>query len=257
MTSPAPDHDSSASGPDAESGSEPASGSASGSGAGAESGFGSGAGSGSGSESESAESGYADRVFRSGGGIVGGGVLLAIVLWIGVDALVRGTGRTPWLALAGMLCAVPLIVAFSLRPAVFAGADRLRIRNPFRTIVLPWGSVTDIRASYSCEAFTRDSGKFQLWAVPVSLRQRKRAARQQTRRAGDDPHGRTSVHADVTDSQSRMATADRTTADLRDLAERSASRATAQGDPVVRWAYEVIAPAAAGFVVLLVLLLVG
>ncbi|MEV7865493.1 PH domain-containing protein [Streptomyces sp. NPDC088124] len=257
MTSPAPDHDSSASGPGAESGSEPATGS----GSGAESATGPGAESGSGAGSasgpEAAEPGYADRVFRSGGGIVGGGLLLAIVLWIGVDALVRGTGRTPWLALAGMLCVVPLIVAFSLRPAVFAGADRLRIRNPFRTIVLPWGAITDIRASYSCEAFTRDSGKFQLWAVPVSLRQRKRAARQQTRRAGDDPHGRTSVHADVTDSQARMATADRTTADLRDLAERSASRATAQGDPVVRWAYEVIAPSLAGLVVLVVLLSLG
>ncbi|MFE3827074.1 PH domain-containing protein [Streptomyces sp. NPDC059092] len=208
-------------------------------------------------KTEKAEPAYADRVFRSGGGIVGGGLLLALVLWIGIDALVRGTGRTPWLALAGMLCVIPLIIAFTLRPAVFAGTDRLRIRNPFRTIDLPWGSVTDIRASYSCEAFTRDNGKFQLWAVPVSLRQRKRSARQQTRRAGDDPHGRTTVNVDVTDHQARMATADRTTADLRDLAERSANRTTAQGAPVVRWAYEVIAPAAAGLVVLLVLLLVG
>jgi hypothetical protein len=200
--------------------------------------------------------GYADRVFRSAGGIVGGGMLLVILLWIGIDALIRGTGRTPWLALAGMLCAVPLVVAFSLRPAVFAGADRLRIRNPFRTITLPWATITDLRASYSCEVFTESAGKFQLWAVPVSLRQRKRAARQQTRRAGDDPHGRTSVHADVTDFRARMAAADRTVADLRELAERSSSRATAQGEPTVRWAYEIIAPALAGLVVLIVLLLI-
>ncbi|MFE4059711.1 PH domain-containing protein [Streptomyces sp. NPDC059096] len=256
MTSSAPD-------PAPEPGSTPGSesGSAAGSGPAAESGAAPGrasdaASGGATGGGEPDEPAYADRVFRSGGGIVGGALLLALVLWIGIDALVRGTGSTPWLALAGMLCALPLIVAFTLRPAVFAGADRLRIRNPFRTIVLPWGSVTDIRASYSCEAFTRDNGKFQLWAVPVSLRQRKRAARTQTRRAGDDPHGRTSVNVDVTDHQARMATADRTTADLRDLAERSAGRPTAQGTPVVRWAYEVIAPSAAGLVVLVVLLLV-
>ncbi|MFD7899285.1 PH domain-containing protein [Streptomyces sp. NPDC059568] len=190
---------------------------------------------------------YRDRVFRSGGGILGGILLLAVVAWLGVDALVWGTGRTPWLALAGLLFAVPLIVAFSLRPAVFAGNDRLRIRNPFRTITLPWATVTGIRAVYSCEVFTENDGKFQLWAVPVSLRQRKRANRYQDRLA------RTAETLDP----AKLALADRAVTELRELSEQATTRPTAQGTPTIRWAYEVIAPTLAGLVLLIVLLATG
>ncbi|MFF3751039.1 PH domain-containing protein [Streptomyces sp. NPDC002018] len=195
---------------------------------------------------------YRDRVYRSAAGILGGILLLAVVGWLGVDALVRGTGRTPWLALAGLLFAVPLVIAFSLRPAVFAGADRLRVRNPFRTITLPWASVTEIRAAYSCEVFTENDGKFQLWAVPVSLRQRKRAHRHQDRlaRAG------AAATADALDP-ARLAVADRAVADLRELSERAETQPTAQGEPTVRWAYEVIAPTLAGLLLLIVLLATG
>ncbi|MFE3144947.1 PH domain-containing protein [Streptomyces scopuliridis] len=196
---------------------------------------------------------YADRVFRSAGGIVGGSLLLVVILWIGGDALFRGTGRTPWLALAAMLCLVPLVIAFSLRPAVYANADRLRIRNPFRTITLPWAAVSTVRAQFSCEALTEDGRKYQLWAVPVSLRQRKRANRVQGRGASAGA----SAGAGAGAAEVRMAQADRTVADLREFAERSASRPTAQGEPTVRWAYEVLGPAAAGLIVLIVLLLVG
>ncbi|QXE35059.1 PH domain-containing protein [Streptomyces sp. GMY02] len=195
---------------------------------------------------------YRDRVYRSAGGILGGVLLLAVAAWLGIDALVRGTGRTPWLALAALLFSVPLITAFSLRPAVFAGEDRLRIRNPFRTIVLPWRAVTEIRATYSCEVFTEGAGKFQLWAVPVSLRARKRAERRGGGSAARGSAARGSVG--VVDP-AHLAVADRAMADLRALSAKAAGRAGAQGEPVVRWAYEVLAPTAAGLVLLVVLLL--
>jgi hypothetical protein len=200
---------------------------------------------------------YADRTFRSPGAMVGGVLLLALITWICGDALIRGEGRTPWLALAAALLTVPLVVAFTLRPAVFANNDRLWIRNPFRTITLPWAAVADVRAGYSSEAFTQDGTKYQLWAIPVSLRQRKRAARRQMQHAQDDPHGRTSVSADVTDSKARVAPADRTVGDLRELAERNAALSGAQGEPQIRWAYEIVAPAVAGAVLLTVLLATG
>ncbi|MFF9148845.1 PH domain-containing protein [Streptomyces sp. NPDC014861] len=199
----------------------------------------------------------AERVYRSPFAIAGGVFLLVLTLVFVIDALVRGEGRAPWLALAALLVAVPLIVAFTVRPAVYAGEDRLRIRNPFRSILLPWGSVADIRAGYSSEVFTEGGAKYQLWAVPVSLRQRKRAARRAARAAHDDPHGRTSVTADVRDSAARTAPSDQNVADLREMAERRRSDAATQGEPQVRWAYEIIAPAVVGLILLVVLVATG
>ncbi|MEE1809670.1 PH domain-containing protein [Streptomyces sp. BE133] len=215
-----------------------------------------------------AEPTYADRTFRSPAGIAGGVLLLLLICWIGGDAVLRGDDRVPWLALAGLLTAVPLVVAFTLRPVVLANEQRIKIRNPFRTITMPWTAVADLRAGYSSELFTEDGTKYQLWAVPVSLRQRKKAARQQSRRSLDDPYDRTSVHADVRDTKSRTATADRTMADLRELVERAkagsvkSSKAATTSDSSassvsVRWAYEVIAPAVVGAVLLVVLLATG
>lgn len=209
-----------------------------------------------------AEPVYADRTFRSPAGMVGGVLLLLLICWIGGDAALRGEGRVPWLALAGLLTAVPMVVAFTLRPVVLANEHRIRIRNPFRTISMPWTEVSDLRAGYSCELFTEGGAKYQLWAVPVSLRQRKKAARQQSRRSLDDPYDRTSVQADVRDTKARMATADQTMADLRELAERAKTGGTAAGDSAessvsVRWAFEVIAPTVVGALLLVVLLATG
>jgi hypothetical protein len=52
------------------------------------------------------------------------------------------------------------------------------------------------------------------------------------------------------------AWSDQAVDDLRELRERNAASEAAQGGITVRWAYEVIAPAAAGAVVLAVLLAV-
>ncbi|MFF8288171.1 PH domain-containing protein [Streptomyces sp. NPDC016309] len=211
---------------------------------------------------------YADRSFRSTMGILGGLLLLGFAAWIGGDALATGEGRVRWIAAAGLLLAVPLIVAFTFRPVVYANDDRLRVRNPFRTISVPWAAVADVRAGYSSEVVTRDGTVYQLWAVPVSLRERKRAARRQDRpgtglgggllsgglRAGSGAGDAPRADRDGTAGASGTARADATIADLRDLAERSASRPTAQGDPHVRWAYEIIAPALAGLLLLVVAL---
>ncbi|MFB7573635.1 PH domain-containing protein [Streptomyces sp. NPDC056165] len=213
---------------------------------------------------------YEDRVHRSSAGIAGGVLLLAIILWLGIDALVAGEGRTPWLALAGMILAVPLVVAFTLRPAVYVNADRLRVRNPFRVIVLPWGQVSGLRSGYSNEVLDRSGTKYQLWAVPVSLRGRKRAARQEARAAATGERvagtGRSGGRGGGvlgfggpgagTDGPIRAA-GDQFMDDLRELRDTRENAEAAQGEVTVRWAYEIVGPALAGAVVLAILIALG
>ncbi|MFF0010393.1 PH domain-containing protein [Streptomyces sp. NPDC005374] len=210
-----------------------------------------------------------DRIYRSTMAMIGGFLLLVIIGWLGVDAVVSGHGRTPWLALATLILVVPLVVAFTLRPAVFANHDRLRIRNPFRVIVVPWSEVEMLRSGYSNEVLAKSGTKYQLWAVPVSLRGRKKAARQTARQSSGrgpgrglglfgggtetgGPVGRTPAQAGPT-----RAETDRIMDDLRELLEARGEAQTSRGEVSVRWAYEIAGPAAAGAVLLAILLAVG
>ena len=204
---------------------------------------------------------YADRIYRSGAGLLGGVLLLALIAWLGVDALVRGDARTRLLALSGMLLTAPPVVALTVRPAVFAGDTRMRVRNPFRTIVLPWGIVEGVRAGLSTEVFA-DGRKYHLWAIPVSLRQRKKAARRRERaeRAarGDRPRGllaEAQAAADAADGF--RAPSDQAVDELNELAEANAAREEAQGPVEQRWAWELIVPTAVGAAALAVLLAAG
>ncbi len=210
-----------------------------------------------------------DRVYRSPSGIAGGVLLLALALWLGVDALVTGEGRTPWTAAAVLLLLVPLVIAYTVRPAVFADEDRLRVRNPFRVVVLPWGQVARFRSAYSNEVFTEGDTKYQLWAVPVSLRGRKKAARQETRRAAGGSPGRGRAPggfgqfgardgADAVEADGPVrAEADKVMDEVRDLWEQRKEAVTSQGEVTVRWAYEILVPAAVGLVAAVVLLAAG
>ncbi|MFF4586991.1 PH domain-containing protein [Streptomyces sp. NPDC001388] len=213
----------------------------------------------------------ADRVHRSSAGIAGGVLLLGLAGWLGIDAIVAGEGRTPWLALAVLILVVPLTVAFTLRPAVYVGQDRLRVRNPFRVIVLPWGQVAALRSGYSNEVVARSGKKYQLWAVPVSLRARKSAARREARAAAErttprDPRegrggrggrgGFGGSSGPVPEGPVRSAT-DRAMDEMRALWESREKEESAQGEVTVRWAWEILGPAVAGAVVLGILLAVG
>ncbi|MFD9083066.1 PH domain-containing protein [Streptomyces erythrochromogenes] len=196
---------------------------------------------------------YDDRVYRSSMGVVSGVLLLALTAWLCGDAVVRGSGNTPWIALAAALCAVPLIVAFTIRPAVFANDDRMRVRNPFRIIELPWAAVDAVRSGYSAEVLAEGS-KYQLWSVPVSLRERKKANRQRLRHEGlRDREERSPGERGRVPAEPMRASADRIVDELQRLAECGAERPGAQGSVRVHWSYEIIAPAVAGALLLIVL----
>ncbi|MGW1980896.1 PH domain-containing protein [Streptomyces collinus] len=204
----------------------------------------------------------ASLVYRSPLGLVAGVLLLALIGWLGIDALIAGHGRTPWFALAGLILLVPLVTAFTLRPAVFSGEDRLRVRNPFRSVSLPWGEIASVRSGYTNEVVTDSGAKYQLWAVPVSMRDRKKAARRQSgagrpgRSGGFGMFGGAGAAAADHDGPAR-AESDRIVADLRTTLDRRGTAEAAQGEVSARWAYEVIAPAIAGAVLLLILLATG
>ncbi|MFI2505586.1 PH domain-containing protein [Streptomyces sp. NPDC018972] len=206
-----------------------------------------------------AEPQYQDRIYRSPAGLVGGVLLLAVMGWLGVDAVFAGKGRTPWLALAAMLFLVPLVVAYTLRPAVSVNDDRLRVRNPFRVIVLPWGQVASLRSGFTNEVFTESGAKYQLWALPVSLRARSKAHRQEARAAAQAARGggRGGRGAEGLAEGPRRHESDRAMDEMRELHERRQGAEAAQGEVTVRWAYEIAAPAVAGAVLLAVLFAVG
>lgn len=203
------------------------------------------------SDQPTEEPAYDDRVYRSPMATVTGVVLLALLAWLCGDAVVRGSGNVPWIALAVALCLAPLIVAFTVRPAVFANDDRLRVRNPFRVIELPWAAVDTVRARFSAEVLA-EGATYQLWSIPVSLRERKKANRAQSGRLGLGNGQRKTPDEEV-----RRASADKIVDELRELHERGASRSGAQGSVKVSWSYEVIAPAVVGALILIVLLATG
>lgn len=196
-----------------------------------------------------------DRAYRSPSSLVAGVLLLGLAGWLGGDALFVGHGRTPWLALATLLFAVPLVIAFTLRPVVLANDHRLRVRNPFRVVVLPWGSVAGFRSGFSNEVVAESGAKYQLWAVPVSLRARKRANRAKMREARE-AGGRGGRMPLIPPGPTR-AQNDQIMDDLGQLWEAREKAATSQGEVTVKWAYEIMAPAAAGAVLLAILLAVG
>jgi hypothetical protein len=203
---------------------------------------------------------YADRVYRSPAAVVAGVLLCGLAAWLGGDALLRGDGRTPVSAAAALLLVVPLFVAFTFRPAVYANDDRVRVRNPFRTISAPWTAVDDVRATYSTELLA-GGRKYQMWAIPVSLRQRSRATRHNEdvaagRKPRVGPFGLGSVGP--ADDRPRNAPGDAAVNELRELraaAHRNerVPEGERRGEVAVRWCWEVLAPMAVGAVGLLVL----
>jgi hypothetical protein len=195
--------------------------------------------------------------------LVGGVLTLLVVGGLAVDAFLHGSARAVWTAVGVLLLVVPVVVAFTFRPAVLANEERLRVRNPLRMVTLPWGQIAGFRSGLSHEVLTEDGRKFELWALPVSLRDRRKSLR----RSSAAERGRPAAPAGlgspgaagpggVVDEPPRRGT-DQIVGELRERWERQAKVSTAQGEVTVRWAYELIAPVVAGVVVLVVLQLVG
>ncbi|OIV38575.1 hypothetical protein BIV57_04795 [Mangrovactinospora gilvigrisea] len=205
---------------------------------------------------------YADRVYRSVPAFVCGVALLLLAAVMLVDALFNSELHLWLTVLAGVVTAAPLIVAFTMRPVVRAGGEGLLVRNPFRTIELPWRAVSDFAAGYSSEVRTVDGKKYQLWSIPVSMRARRRASSRQRKAAMSDLSGRTPVDRPSRDPLAgqpghdpNRSWADNALDELRSLRERALggeAEPSADGKRV-RWSWPIYVPFAVGAVALVVL----
>jgi hypothetical protein len=221
---------------------------------------------------------YADRVYRSMPSVISGALMIALVLWLGIDSIVQGSSRAALEAAAAMLLLVPLLVGYTIWPSVRANATRMVVRNPLRTITVPWTDVDSLRAALSVEVRAGEK-KFQIWALPVSLRQRKRENRRAMRSAADDslqrprrgrgfsaasaasafPAGGPGLRSRMSRTDSaygtatpNLAWADQVVSELNELRERAEAQPSA-GGAVVVWTWWLIAPIVVGAVGLVVL----
>ena len=139
------------------------------------------------------ESGSADKPtsYRGPGAVLGGGIVFLFCLGGGLDLLIEeGTVDMPGASV--MLLVAALSFAYGVYPAAFSGPDALVVRNPLRTVTIPWGIVTKLGAQLSFIAFTTTQ-RYTVWAIPVSIRDRRKAERIKMRdayrqpRPGDKP----------------------------------------------------------------------
>jgi len=142
--------------------------------------------------------------------MLGGAVVMLFCVGGAVDLLAEeGTTDMPGAAI--LLLVAAFAFAYGVYPAALSGPEELVIRNPLRTIKVSWGSVTRLTAQLSFIAFTTTQ-RYTVWAVPVSLRDRRRAERarlrdlaRQTRAQGKSRQrfGGLSGYDDVRVAQSR------------------------------------------------------
>ena len=117
--------------------------------------------------------------YRGPAALIGGALVVLFCGFGAIDLMVES--GTQDLVAAAILTVVAILAAlYGVYPAAFAWNDRLVVRNPFRTIELPWDAVTDLSARLSFMAHT-ESRRFTVWAIPVSLRERRRSERHRLR----------------------------------------------------------------------------
>ena len=123
--------------------------------------------------------------YRTVGSLVTG-VLLIVFGVVGFVGFGFGAERHPMGAAVAAVIAVGGFVG-GVYPAAFSHAEHFVIRNPFRSITIPWSRVSDVTARLSMVVFTRGEGaadtgestgpKFTIWAIPVSMHERRKSDR--------------------------------------------------------------------------------
>lgn len=106
--------------------------------------------------------------------VLAGLAMVAMLTQGGVSGLARGA---PWALLPALL-----MWAMFWRPCVVVDDGGVELVNVFRTIRLPWPSITEVDTRWALTLHTA-YGRFAAWAAPASGRQRGRRATELDARA--------------------------------------------------------------------------
>jgi hypothetical protein len=198
-------------------------------------------------------------------GSLGTGALLMVFGVIFLFAFGLGSEKHPVGAMVGLLMLVGGFVG-GVYPAAFSYTEYLLIRNPFRRVEIAWPRVDSVAARLSTMVETVPEGgkrrKFTIWAVPVSMHERRKADRASARKirqvkgdaaraargvgdvAGGAPgsagYGRPRAFRE--DPMETMAFADQAVTEMRDR-QRACSTTLEQAAPTkTTWTWYTVAP---------------
>ncbi|WP_162795652.1 PH domain-containing protein [Nonomuraea lactucae] len=201
------------------------------------------------------------QTYRSRFAFVLGWAWVAFVAFNVWDLIVRYNGKPSLVALAvlGALTAVVYLIA--LRPATVFTEDRLVVRNPLRTTLVPWASIDGVTVSHSINVRHGDGRLLRLWTPVSTARERAKAQR---RGAPVPRRGRLRTEPALSKAEQAAAEAfaGKTHADwvgeqITDRAE-SARRRSAEAAPAqVRWAIDSFAVLAAAAAMVAAAIVIG
>src|ERR687885_2657766 len=118
--------------------------------------------------------------YRSGSllgiGLVGVGLLDAVLLWSAQDGLRGGRTGTALVDLLWAAAITALVLEVFVRPRVETGDEGVTLVNPYRTTVVPWAALERVDAELSLQLVT-PARRFTSWAATGSRNARPRRRR--------------------------------------------------------------------------------
>jgi hypothetical protein len=108
----------------------------------------------------------ARKVLRPISGYWLAGTLTAIVLFFGIDALVRLDFGYLLTALPWQLLAIWVLYVLLVRPCVVLVPEHLRVINLFRRHDIAWAEIDRFGGRYQLIVFLRDGKKIACWGAP-------------------------------------------------------------------------------------------
>ncbi|GII03493.1 PH domain-containing protein [Planobispora takensis] len=116
------------------------------------------------------------QVFRSKLALILGWVWMVFAALSAADLIIRYSGPSSMVAAAVLGVLTALVYITCLRPAVILTEESLRVRNPFRTVSVPWADVDDVVVSHAI-TITAAGRVVRCWTPQTTARERAAATR--------------------------------------------------------------------------------